>query len=215
MPFEFKIKRKLHFQTEILNKASQDDIIQMLSFYMKNKENLDIGIDGNTITSHTNKSVLYYEYKAKFIIEKKENLTVWYEYNLIPVFKITVIMILFAAFFSKFSFNNLLIFSGVFIVVFFGFNIMYINSVLKNMIQNALFPEGVNYEEKLTEEQQEWIKNPEKCPACGAEISQYNFECSECGLSINKKNRKRNINLSGFYNTKIKYKLTKSKKKKE
>ncbi len=209
MPFEFKIKRKQVFtQTEVCG-LCRSDLITKLSEHLQYQEKLDIQQEGNRIVCHSNKSILYYNYKSVFTIEKGENVVVWYEYNLISVFKITVIMILFAAFFSKFSFNSLLIFSGIFIVVFFAFNIIYINSVLKNMILNTFIPDRLNVDEKLTEEQKEWIRNPKKCPACGEEISDYNFICPECGISINKRNRTKNINLSDFFDVKFKYKYVK------
>ncbi|NOZ47791.1 MAG: hypothetical protein GXO79_13570 [Chlorobi bacterium] len=211
MPFEFKIKRKIIFNQPGVTRLSQEEVIEKLEQYFQKKLKLPVRKEKNTITCYSNKSLLYYEYKSVFTIEKNKNLTVWYEYSLIPVFKITVIMILFAAFFSKFSVNSLLIFSGAFIVIFFAFNILHINSVLKNQLIDIFLPESKNMEEKLTDEQREWISNPMKCPACGEEISDYNFICPECGISINKKNKHKKTNLSGFYQTKFKYKYKPSK----
>ena len=212
MPFEFKIERKLVLTEKQLLNFDESQVVDLLYNHLVVKERLDVKREGNTLTGFSNKSVLYYQYKYNFTVQKNENLTIWYEYNLIPVFKITVIMILFAAFFSKFSIDNLHIFSGVFIIIFFGFNILYINSELKNLIISALLPESKKYEEKLTSTQKEWINNPEKCSACGEEISHYNYICPECGLSINPGNKRKNTNITGFYNTKFTYKLTNSKK---
>lgn len=206
MTFEFKIKQKQVFTNPELNSLSLDELIAKLANHLRFNEKLNIRKHENSIICYSNRSVLYYNYKSIYTIVKGKDLVIHYEYNLIPVFKITVIMIMFAAFFSKFSFNSLLIFSGVFIVVFFAFNIIHINSVLKHIILSAFTPERLNYEEILTEEQKEWIKNPRKCPACGEEISEYNYICPECGISINKKNMRRNMNVSDFFDVKFKYK---------
>jgi hypothetical protein len=208
MSFELKIKRKLVFTEKELNGLSIESSIQKLANYLLRTENEEVITDGNMIYGFSNKSVLYYQYRFLFSFEKENGQSIIrYEYNLLPVFKITLIMILFAAFFSKFSINNLLIFSAIFIILFFGFNIIYINSALKQMILNALMPESLNYEEKLSAEQKDWINNPDKCPACGEEISHFNYTCPECGLSINPKNKKKNVNMTGFYKIKFKYKL--------
>lgn len=209
MSFEFKIKQKQVFNAPKLNAQNKEELLEKLADHLRFKEKLDIQKHKNSIICHSNRSVLYYNYKSIYTIEKEKDVVVYYEYDLIPVFKITVIMILFAAFFSRFSINSLLIFSGVFVLVFFAFNIIHINSVLKHIVLSAFAPEKLNYEEILTEEQKEWIKNPGKCPACGEEISEYNYICPECGISINKKNVKRNMNVSAFYDIKFQYKHTK------
>jgi len=205
MAFEFLVKRKVVFNTPTLTGMREDDLLVILSQHIQLKEKLDVIFDGQKLVCNSNRSILYYQYKSEFIIKKGPALDVVYQYSLIPVFKITVIMILFAAFFSRFSMNSLLIFSAVFIILFFAFNILYINSVLKNMVLNAFAPEKFNSEEKLTDEQKEWISNPKKCPACGHEISLYNFTCPECGITVNSKKRKNSTNASNFFDMKLKY----------
>ena len=41
-----------------------------------------------------------------------------------------------------------------------------------------------NQEEELNTEQQDWLNNPDRCPACGTWIESAEHFCADCGIRL-------------------------------
>ncbi|MBE9467819.1 MAG: hypothetical protein IMY72_05780 [Bacteroidetes bacterium] len=139
----------------------------------------------NTIHFNLKKSILHFKYSANFkIINDKERLKIEYEFSLIPVFEISLFVIIFSLFASNFSVYSLIKFSIIFLIIFYSVNIFFISNELRKLIKASyfsLFPENNS---DYSKEQQEWINNPNKCPACGEYINEYSLKCINCGLTL-------------------------------
>ncbi len=211
MSFPQTYKNKVCF--DFSNKINIDVITKALLRHLKSANATDITFKENTIHFNLKKSILNFKYSASFkIAEYKNRIKIVYEFSLIQVFEISLFVIIFAAFASKFSVYSLLIFSIIFLLIFYSVNIFFINNVLRKLIKSSylsLFPENKS---DYSREQQEWINNPNKCPACGAYINDYTSKCPNCGLTLKHGKRiESNTNQSKFKNIKIKYHYKKTK----
>ena len=167
----------------------------------------DFKFNKNEIHFNIKKSILHFKYSANFkIINDKERLKIEYEFSLIQLFEISLFVIIFAAFASNFSVYYLIKFSIIFLLIFYPVNIYFIGNELRKLIKTAylsVFPENNS---DYSKEQQEWINNPNKCPACGAYINDYSSKCVNCGLTLKHGRQiKSNINQTSDRNKKIAY----------
>ena len=101
---------------------------------------------------------------------------------------ISLIFTLIAALFSTFNFVEYFLFSLVIIVLFFWGNAGVFIRHLKKLFVNALglqslFEENLGAE-NFSEEQTDWLNDPNKCPACGSDIKENDLFCPECGLKL-------------------------------
>lgn len=184
-----------------------DAINSSLLKSLKLADATDFKFKENTIHFNIKTSILHFKYSANFkIINDKERLKIEYEFSLIPVFEISLFVIIFAAFASNFSVYSLLKFSIIFLLIFYPVNIFFISNELRKLIKASylsLFPENKS---DYSKEQQEWINNPNKCPACGEYINEYSSKCVNCGLTLKHGKRiKSNINQTSDRNKKIAY----------
>ena len=167
----------------------------------------DFKFKENTIYFNLKKSILQFKYSANFkVINEKDQIKIGYSFSLIPVFEISLFVIIFAAFASNFSTYSLLKFSIIFLLIFYPVNILFISNELRKIIKNSylsVFPENNS---DYSKEQQEWMDNPNKCPACGAYINEYSSKCVNCGLTLKYgKKIKSNINQTSAKKRKITY----------
>jgi hypothetical protein len=95
---------------------------------------------------------------------------------------ITLIVIIFAALFSRFSFVFLLWFSGIFSFVHYIIHYLFFSVSFERMLRFIKHTEVLD--DALTPEQMAWIQNPDCCSACGEKISKYHSKCPECGLFL-------------------------------
>jgi len=105
---------------------------------------------------------------------------------------ISLIFTLIAALFSTFNFVEYFLFSLAIILLFFWGNAAIFIRHLKKQIINALglqsfFEEHLGAED-FSEEQTDWLNDPNKCPACGTLVSEKDLFCPGCGLKL-KQNR--------------------------
>jgi len=105
---------------------------------------------------------------------------------------ISLIFTLIAALFSTFNFVEYFLFSLVIIILFFWGNATIFIRYLKKQFVNILglqlvFEENLGAED-FSDEQANWLNDPNKCPACGTSIKENDLFCPECGLKL-KQNR--------------------------
>lgn len=111
--------------------------------------------------------------------------------------------------------NDLFLLSTLFYVLgvlaYFG-NTIWLNNYAKKMI--APFGSLLRNveEQELWQKQQQWIKNPDVCSACGEPVNPYAIKCVNCGMHFSKKgDAKTHSPVSNTANANIKYKIDKNK----
>jgi len=131
--------------------------------------------------------VLYIPYKAKISINHEQDFVdVQINYQSRNFINISLAILLFSAFFSRFSLGLYFWFSLFFVLAFYILHRVLFANISKK-IKNTICINN-DLDDSLTQEQQTWISNPDLCSACGNTLSKYDQNCTECGLFI------RNIN---------------------
>ncbi len=134
----------------------------------------------------------------------------FYDFSLIFLIKFLIILIIIFAF-AITGIKNLIIFSGVSILVSYFIFIYHINSKLRDFFSEII--DELERPEILSDEQKKWIENQQLCPACGCKIIVYDKFCPDCGLNLKKH---RNIkpdptSRTGYKNYRIVYKNNRTK----
>jgi len=134
-------------------------------------------------------------------------ITVEYEIHLMQLIKITIALIVFIAFFSSFGMIGFLWFSFVFSVVFFLVNLMFADSHIQKTVKSSHLYVSLNppEQEGFTDEQKKWLKDKNRCPACGEEITIYDLNCPECGLKLKQNKHTIPLDVTKYKEKRFKY----------
>jgi rubredoxin len=149
----------------------------------------------------------FFGISTKIDIEfKTDNSGFYYDFSLINLIKIIIILIIIFAFVLK-GVKNLLIIPSISIIAIYSVVIFHIKNLLEDIFEeitkDKLIPET------MSEEQKSWQQNPDVCPGCGYSIIEYNHFCPECGLSLSRhrKTKPDPSSRSGFEEYHISYKF--------
>jgi len=173
--------------------SEEVDIDYAINSYAEHIRNIgfdNLKLEKGVIHFISDYSLINFKYPVDLIIKKQELITVEYEIHLMQLIKITIALIVFIAFFSSFGMTGFLWFSFVFSVVFFLVNLMFADSHIQKIIKSSYLYLSLNppEEDGYTDEQKKWMKDKNRCPACGEEITIYDMHCPDCGLKL-KQNR--------------------------
>jgi len=129
----------------------------------------------------------------------------YYQFSLNSLIKISIIIISISAFLFR-DLINLFIFNSIFIVVIYSFVIIHSKNFLEDIF-NSIIKDSVVAEE-MSQEQLSWLKDENKCPACGYDLTIYDALCPECKLNVSKRRKikKQPVSRTGFEDYRISYK---------
>ena len=192
------------------NTETEPDFNLIYSKLKKSSEQINIKeiySKSNKLNFITKNSLLGFKSKVKITKNSSEKKGFEYEFELIGLLKIILVLIVFVAFFSRFSISNFLWYSSAFIVFFYTVNIFYINFYLRKLLQKLISESDfiIEFKEKYSEEQKNWLKNPLKCSACGEDITDFDKFCPDCGIKLPGKRKKPTWNLTKYENYRFKY----------
>jgi hypothetical protein len=155
--------------------------------HFKNIDPENIVLENGVVSLTTFSSLFSLEHFAEIKILNNENSKIHYSFNYGELYKIILMVLLFALFFIKFSWWIYTVIAVFFSIAIITTNIYYVNSFIKRNIIAAVKQYTFIGDEYISKKQKEWIKNPRKCPACGDEVNEYSFKCLNCGLKISNK----------------------------
>ncbi len=135
------------------------------------------------------------------------NSEISYSVHLDYLIKIILAVIIFSALFSYTSLSFFFWFSSLFSVIFYILNILIINSFVSSYILKILKKYNLISSEKeiLTKEQEQWLNDKNRCPACGQYLSTIDLICPECGLHLKRSKHTIPLDISKYKNEPIKY----------
>ncbi len=208
MEFPFKYKQKIElFPEDESLKSSEFFFNELISEFSQNKAEIK-NYDKNNISLISKNSLFFVKYPIKINFNNKpDNFFVAYEIDLNKLVNITFFVVLFSALFSIFSVTGYLIFAVIFIVVFYGINLFFINSFVERTILKTAGGNSFDFSgnENISSLQNEWIENPNKCSACGCELNDLILDCPDCGLKIRKNRHYVPLDTSKYQEKNIKY----------
>lgn len=194
-------------QQEAFNKFSNEDLIDALIRKLPKEKitNLQKHATGLTFTSTHSLFNIKYDVSVEFFRQPK--LQVKYNLQLNNVILVTLGALMAAALFSKFTLSHFIWFSLIFTLIFYTINVWFIASAVKNQIKQlkAFADYDFDTAEKLSKEQQKWLADKEKCPACGEQVTEYHINCPECGLKLPGPRKSSPYNVSRFNFKEIRY----------
>jgi hypothetical protein len=162
------------------------------------------------------KSLFTIQYKIEIIINEMLQKEIAYEIKLNKLINVCIVLVIFTAFFSSFGVTGFLWFSAILTLVFFSINLIVVNNQIQAILKSAITWEenkrGI--EEIMSPEQMQWIKDNSKCPACGEDITEYDWYCPECGLKLSEKVLQGPFDISKYKHKRIKYYYKEKKKAK-
>ncbi len=161
------------------------------------------------------RSLFTLHYPVEFSFSKDQDIKIEYEIKLIKLIQISVALVIFIAFFSRFGITGYLWFSSIFIVVFFVLNLIFADNLIQKLVKSSTpFSEiKLINDDIISPEQKQWIKDPSKCPACGEEITEYDLKCPECGIRLRNNAKESPSDVSNYKTKRFKY-FYKAKKEK-
>jgi len=184
-------------------------IINALHNYYKRIAVEDLQVENQKISFRTKNSLLRFSYPVEFETHFDKKLRINYRFGLEELSKIAIVIVVFSAFFSKFSLSNFFLFLLIVMATLFAFNIIFMVSVLRRDMAKAL---PLLENESLTDENyQDWQNDPHKCPACGYEITEFDLHCPDCGIKLKQNRFSVPMDVSAFQDKTIRFHYKKDK----
>ena len=203
MSFPQSYRSSFIINNDNTTQISGHELTNLLSSFIFNNKNINIDKkEENALHFKLKNPLFFFRTHVEINIKKEYPHKIIYEFSLIEMFKALIILIIFSAFFSRFSLQSYLSFIASMSIIFMIFNILIINLMIKNIL--AGFNQILFLQEKdFTSEQKNWISDPDKCPACGYDISMYDINCPDCGIKLRNTAPEKPYTPTG--NTDIKY----------
>ena len=199
LPYSYKSKFVFNSNETFERKYLTDLFFSVLT----NDDNFkDVKKHNDKLYFKSKKSLLNFFYQSEIDINTNANkIIVNYKLNLVEIIVISIFLFVFIPFFSKFSLNSFFIFSIIIILVFYTANVIFMAHQLYLFIKKLLITNKIVEEINLSGEQQDWINNPNKCPACGCDINENTIFCPDCGLKISQNPYTKPLDLSKKQNS--------------
>lgn len=197
--FENKLKGE-KISTEFLN-----NIISEKSY--KKGERIVNEERSGIFFSYLNK-VFRYNFTSRIYTKQNGNdFDIVYEIEMYKVIQIIIAVIVLSAFFSFISVKYFLIFSGIFSLLFYYINLLMNVYSVEQIIKDAVGENHYTFSsaEVLTDEQIQWMKDKNRCSACGEYLSVTDVFCPECELRIKKGKPYKFYDSSKYNDRKVSY----------
>lgn len=195
--YEGKIEDEI--EQGLLNQLNIENIRMNVAHFFKEKTTYNTKQYDNSIEIKNTNPLFFFTYTAKLKLELSEKITVNYSFSLIELFKILIVLIIFAAFFSNYRAEEYLVVIAFFSIAFFVGNLFLIKSNLQKLIREAIAYSTKVKKTDFSKEQENWLLDKDKCPACGYDITIYDKVCPDCGIKIRNTAPEKPYNTSGDY----------------
>ncbi len=190
-------KQDLH----ILEKNIRDDLAKMAQFEVKQ--------ENNTTLFQSSSPFLKIPFAFSLDINTDE---IVYTLQLQQTLKIILFVLIFTALFSYNSLSFFFWFASLFTITFYTVNLLIINGVINQTFVKILEKRKLYIPDKehLSAEQKEWLKDKNRCPACGYFLSSIDLTCPECDLQLNRKRKDLPLDTAKYQDLPVKYHLKKN-----
>lgn len=172
---------KFRFNHDVENIKPQ--VFDLLLIYLKEKQFFISDSLQNREIKFKITHIFFFSFPTSLLISKTKN-TLEFDFNfqINNLLQALLIFILATALFSTFSVSFYFWFVFITGLVFIVSVYLMLHNTCNTIVNQVLIHNPLN--DELTQEQSDWIANPNVCPACGTEINEYTSNCPECGLFI-------------------------------
>ena len=205
MPIPYSISYNFKYEND--ENWSQEAVFESIILAFQNVDSKTYEIGENTLKFTEQTSIIRFQYPTEILVKaNSQEIHIKINVKLVELLKIILIVTVLIAFISTFSVDNYLLFTFGFAVIFYILNIIFIHTYLKQKIQSTtfyrnMFPDS----EEMTNTQEEWINNPNKCAACGYNIIDTDINCPECGIRLRANKYTKPLNISKYKDNSIRY----------
>jgi len=179
--YTFSLKHKEYLSQELKDKITEN-IGQKFTRVSVEGDRVDFrGLKGSVLSflSGWNLSMVVSSGSITFKNDTlKGKLSFW------PLFTMAFFMSLLSVAMLHNDFIFLLSTQGLVWLWFYGLNVWARGYFFQKNIMGLLKADLPSRLEKAPPEQEEWIENPDKCPACGHPLNTDDNECPDCGLNL-------------------------------
>jgi len=144
----------------------------------------DLKLEGENISFSTNSSLFKIEYPVTIKIDVNDDIVVKYEIALQQLLKVSILVVVVAAFLSRMYITTFISFLIGLLAVFYIINILIIDSSVRRVINDIFEKLPYTNNEDYSPEQASWLNDTSRCPACGGNLSEFDIKCRSCGLSL-------------------------------
>lgn len=194
--------------------ASLEEVLWEMFRQLKESEMVkELSID-KKIIRFTYKSLFTISYPLALTFSRANNIKIEYEIKLVKLIQVCIGLAIFIAFFSRFEIRGYLVFCAIFILFFFGLNLIFTNNLIIKLIESTNVFSNINQRNEglIGDEQKKWIKDVAKCPACGEDINEFDLKCPDCGIRIRNSAAQSPFDVSKYKTKRFKYHYKETKK---
>ncbi len=203
LPYTYKSKLEISESEAFESEDVQNKLFKQLN----TNQLLTELVSEDEIISFNYKALFNIKYPVELKVKKQSSIWVHYEAKLMKLIQLSIALIVFIAFFSSFRVSGFLWFSGIFTLVFFSVNVLFIENGIQKVIKTTTFYQNLNKsnEGEFSKAQLKWMNDTNKCPACGEDLQLYDQNCPECGLKLPRKPFAKPFDVSKYENKRLSY----------
>ncbi len=207
MSFPYTLSGKIRFGEQDY-KTTDEELLNDFESYLSTRQGVkSVERIDKTVVYKSNDALLKFLYEVEININIGVELELFYRIQISELLKIILLLVVFTAFFSEFSFDAFLLFSGIIAAITYFINAAYVSSIVRRTILN--FPSFENFEQ--IETKSELAENEKLCSACGKSISIYEITCPYCNQKIKNYTPVIPGNITKYSNKTVSYHVRKNK----
>ena len=191
MSFPLSVIQKFYIPEEYI-KSNKLDIHSVFNL-IYNK----LSTDGSEKLKQKNSEIRFYPANSLFHIPyeikisfKHDNLGIYLilESRMDRFIRIILVVTVLSAFLSLLSIQSFLIFSVLFTILFYIVNVIVIQNNNENYFTQIFGVFDFDENPKMIRLQNEWMKDVNRCPACGTFVGAIDINCPKCDLKVKQDN---------------------------
>ncbi len=204
MSFPYSIEKNFELEFSENNQFILSDILQQADEKFRLRDAKSIEIKGNTIQFKWRNSLMFFSYPVKIEFEGDKKLKIRYQFELMELIKVLLLVVVFIAFFWQLEISNLFIFISITTFILYFVNVWYIDSQIKrSLLSTAYLSEIWDYNYQLRQKKH----SQANCASCGKPLVAN--VCIWCGKSHKIKHLPTSISVSRYSESQVVYSVRK------
>jgi|GEM_PF-6649925 hypothetical protein len=214
MPFPLSITQKFYIPEDFV-KTHEIDLYSAVSLVFGELERnhaTDLIRKGTDLRFRSEKSLFAIPFDSNIKFQNDEfGIFLTVESQMLPFIRIILAVIVFSALLSLYSVISFIIFAPIFIFLFYTVNVIVIQNNNEKFFAHLFGVANFDFDssEAIERRQKEWLKDVNRCPACGTFVSTIDYYCPECGLKVKQNISSMPLNITKYQNRIVKYIYTK------